>query len=134
MSLLRWDVLGIAALLAVPLVLMAAHGEMTADQLTSRLPWCLVAAWLLIGQLGSVDLLSTLRSADWGWAPAYDIDRAFSGPALQPAEPQALARMDQIIGIVDAYAYWPLVRQVFSHAVFRPPDGLCLGADDGWAL
>src|SRR5258708_7954886 len=48
------------------------------------------------------------------------IDRAFPGPALQPAEPRALARMDQIIGVVDAYAYWPLVRQVFSHGVFRP--------------
>ena len=28
--------------------------------------------------------------------------------------------MDQIIGVVDAYGYWPLVRQVFSHRVFRP--------------
>jgi glutathione S-transferase len=51
------------------------------------------------------------------------IDRAFQGPALQPADPQALARMDQIVGIVDAYAYWPLVRQVFSHRVFRPCSG-----------
>ena len=51
------------------------------------------------------------------------IDRAFPGPALQPAEPKALARMDQIIGVVDAYAYWPLVRQVFSHRVFRPRAG-----------
>ena len=47
------------------------------------------------------------------------IDRTFTGPALQPAEPRALARMDQTIGVVDAYAYWPLVRQVFSHRVFR---------------
>ena len=51
------------------------------------------------------------------------IDRAFPGPALQPANPQALARMDQIISIVDAYAYWPLVRQVFSYRVFRPRSG-----------
>jgi glutathione S-transferase len=51
------------------------------------------------------------------------IDRAFPGPALQPVEPRALARMDQIIGVVDAYAYWPLVRQVFSHRVFRPRVG-----------
>ena len=51
------------------------------------------------------------------------VDRAFPGAPLQPATPQALARMDQIIGIVDAYAYWPLVRQVFSHRVFRPHSG-----------
>jgi glutathione S-transferase len=48
------------------------------------------------------------------------IDRAFPGPLLQPTGAQALARMDQIIGIVDAYAYFPMVRQVFANAVFRP--------------
>jgi len=47
------------------------------------------------------------------------VDRAFPGPALQPAEAKALARMDQIIGVVDAYGYWPMVRQVFSLRVFR---------------
>lgn len=47
-------------------------------------------------------------------------DRAFPGPALQPADPKRLARMDQIMGVVDAYAYWPLVRQVFVHDVVRP--------------
>ncbi len=51
------------------------------------------------------------------------VDRAFAGPALQPASPRALARMDQIIGIVDSYAYWPLVRQVFVHDVFRHRNG-----------
>lgn len=51
------------------------------------------------------------------------VDRAFPGPSLQPASPQALARMDQIIGIVDSYGYWPMARQVFSHRVFRPRTG-----------
>src|SRR5436190_12009725 len=51
------------------------------------------------------------------------IDRAFPGPALQPREPRALARMDQIIGIVDSYAYWPMVRQVFAQRVFRQQSG-----------
>ena len=32
------------------------------------------------------------------------IDRAFAGPALQPGDPRALARMDPVIGIADAYA------------------------------
>jgi glutathione S-transferase len=48
------------------------------------------------------------------------IDRALQGPALQPIEPKALARMDQTIAIVDSYGYWPMVRQVFSQGVFRP--------------
>jgi glutathione S-transferase len=51
------------------------------------------------------------------------LDRAFGGPTLQPQEARALARMDQVIGIVDSYAYWPLVRQVFSHRAFRPALG-----------
>ena len=51
------------------------------------------------------------------------IDRTFPDLALQPTEPRALARMDQIIGVVDAYGYWPLVRQVFLHKVFRPRAG-----------
>jgi glutathione S-transferase len=51
------------------------------------------------------------------------IDRTFPGPALQPADPHALARMDQMMSIVDSYAYWPMVRQVFSHRVFRAAAG-----------
>jgi glutathione S-transferase len=51
------------------------------------------------------------------------IDRAFPGPTLQPADPRALARMDQVIGIVDSYGYWPMVRQVFAPRVFRARTG-----------
>ena len=51
------------------------------------------------------------------------IDRAFPGPALQPADTRRLARMDQIMSVVDAYAYWPLVRQVFVQDVVRPHIG-----------
>lgn len=47
------------------------------------------------------------------------IARGFPGAALQPEDPRAAARMDQILGVVDSYAYWPLVRQVFAHDVFR---------------
>src|SRR5579872_480090 len=51
------------------------------------------------------------------------IDETFTGLALQPTAPRERARMTQIISIVDSYAYWPMVRQVFSHAVFRPRVG-----------
>ena len=48
------------------------------------------------------------------------VDRAFEGPSFQPESVTALARMDQVIAAIDAYAYWPMVRQVSSHAFFRP--------------
>ncbi|UYN94813.1 MAG: glutathione S-transferase family protein [Enhydrobacter sp.] len=51
------------------------------------------------------------------------VDRAFAGPSLQPADARAVGRMDQILSVVDSYAYWPLVRQVFAHGVFRPRTG-----------
>jgi len=51
------------------------------------------------------------------------VDRGFPGPALQPTEPRALARMDQMMGVIDSYGYWPMVRQVFSHRVFRTAAG-----------
>lgn len=51
------------------------------------------------------------------------IDAAFSGPSLVPGSAASRAQMRQVMGIVDNYLYWPLVRQAFSHAVFRPRMG-----------
>src|SRR5215469_14730203 len=51
------------------------------------------------------------------------VDERFPGPRLQPEVPHDRARMTQIISVVDSYAYWPMVRQVFAHAVFRPRSG-----------
>ncbi|WP_445680870.1 glutathione S-transferase family protein [Radicibacter daui] len=51
------------------------------------------------------------------------VDEAFDGPSLQPEEPLARARQTQIIAVADNYAYWPLVRQIFAHGVFRPAHG-----------
>ena len=41
------------------------------------------------------------------------VDEAFPGPRLQPGTPRERARMNQVISILDAYAYWPLVRVIF---------------------
>jgi glutathione S-transferase len=64
------------------------------------------------------------------------VDRAFKGRGLQPVDVAALARMDQVIAVIDAYAYWPMVRQVSSHGFFRPlfgepsnPEEIAVGLD-----
>jgi glutathione S-transferase len=59
------------------------------------------------------------------------IDDAFGDTALQPADPRERARMNQIVAVADSYGYWPMVRQVFSHRVFRPAEG---GAGDEAAV
>lgn len=41
------------------------------------------------------------------------LDEAFAGPALQPAEVRARARMQQIIGILDSYGYRALVWDLY---------------------
>ncbi|MED5620275.1 glutathione S-transferase family protein [Ideonella sp. BN130291] len=51
------------------------------------------------------------------------VDEAFAGPALQPASAPARARMNQIIGLLDAYAYRPMVWQVFVERVRVPLEG-----------
>jgi glutathione S-transferase len=41
------------------------------------------------------------------------VDEAFPGPALQPADPAGRARVTQIVGILDSYAYRPMVWDIF---------------------
>jgi hypothetical protein len=51
MSPLRWDVLAVAFVLAVPLLALGWRGDMAMAVVVSRLPWCLLAGW------GAVTLL-----------------------------------------------------------------------------
>ncbi|MGG5888364.1 glutathione S-transferase family protein [Falsiroseomonas sp. HC035] len=96
-------------------------------------------------ELNEVDILSGkghapehLARQPWGKVPAFEhdgfvlfetfaitryIDEAFSGPALQPADARVRARMTQICGIIDSYAYGAMVGKVFWQAVVVPMQG-----------
>ncbi|GHE12634.1 hypothetical protein [Klenkia taihuensis] len=54
MSPLRWDVLGAAALFAVPVLLLGALGTLDTDVVVARLPWCLLAGWVVSSLLRAV--------------------------------------------------------------------------------
>ena len=51
------------------------------------------------------------------------INARFDGRNLIPTDIRKRARVDQIISMVENYAYWPFVRQVFSHGVMGPRVG-----------
>jgi len=48
------------------------------------------------------------------------VDEAFDGPSLQPEDARGRARMTQIISVVDAYTYGPLVGQLVIQRLVTP--------------
>lgn len=56
-------------------------------------------------------------------AIARYVDEAFAGPRLQPEDAKARARMNQIVGILDSYAYRPLVWDIYLERVEPPREG-----------
>ncbi|WP_369258016.1 hypothetical protein [Geodermatophilus amargosae] len=69
MSPLRWDVLTVGLVLALPVLALYLRGDFPLDEVLARLPWCLLAGW------GAVALLRwaatpQARPADSGARPA----------------------------------------------------------------
>lgn len=79
MSPLRWDVLLLGFVLAVPVLAVGMRGDLTAEEVAMRLPWCLLAAW---GTVALLRLAGTPRG----------VDRAASQPARRADDPAHTAR------------------------------------------
>jgi glutathione S-transferase len=96
-------------------------------------------------ELVPVDIFAEGGAPDWylerhpfGRIPAFEhgalrlyetaaitryVDEAFDGPPLQPDSPAERATMNQIIGVLDAYAYRPMVWGVYVEHVLKPKRG-----------
>jgi hypothetical protein len=73
MSPLRWEVLVVALVLALPVLALGLRGDLTPQDVVVRLPWCLVAAWAAVGLLR------------WALTPPRSAERA--DPAVGDPEP-----------------------------------------------
>ena len=51
------------------------------------------------------------------------VDEMFLGVPLQPKEPAPRARMNQIVGVLDSYAYRPMVWEVYVQRIVVPGSG-----------
>lgn len=94
----------------VPLDIFAAEG---------------IPAWYLeLHPFGRIPALEHdgFRLFETGAITRY-VDEAFDGPALQPADARARARMSQIAGMLDAYGYRAMVWDVAVERLEKmPPD------------
>ena len=51
MSPFRWDVLLVGFVLALPVLMLGLRGDLSAEEMTTRLPWCLAAGWGVVALL-----------------------------------------------------------------------------------
>jgi hypothetical protein len=60
MSPLRWDVLLAGFVLALPVLALGMRGDLTVEEMTNRILWCLAAGW---GAVALLRLAATPRAS-----------------------------------------------------------------------
>jgi hypothetical protein len=85
MSPLRWDVLLVGFVLALPVLALGLRGDLTTEEMVIRLPWCLGAGW------GAVALL---RYAMTPRTPPKPAPRARVTASSAPAADDELSPTD----------------------------------------
>jgi hypothetical protein len=51
MSPLRWDVLLVGFVLAVPVLALGLRGDLSTEEMMERVLWCLLAGWIVVALL-----------------------------------------------------------------------------------
>lgn len=76
MSPLRWDVLAVGFVLALPVLALGLRGDLSVEETMTRLPWCLLAGWAAVWLLrwASTPRQPTTRPADDGVPSPADED------------------------------------------------------------
>ena len=54
MSPFRWDVLLVGFVLALPVLALGLRGDLTTEEMMTRVPWCLAAGWGVVALLRAV--------------------------------------------------------------------------------
>jgi glutathione S-transferase len=93
-----------------PVNIMTGEGQ--ASEHTSRHPFAKVPAF----EHDGFSLYETSAIVRY-------VDRVFPAPSLQPSDPKQAARMDQIIGIIDSYAYGAIVGKLVWQRLVVPMQG-----------
>lgn len=77
MNPLRWDVLGVGFLLALPVLALGLRGDLSIEEMMTRLPWCLLAGWAVVALLR------------WASTPRQPPGTPADDPAEAPADEDA---------------------------------------------
>ncbi|MGZ4466318.1 MAG: hypothetical protein ACXVX8_14450 [Blastococcus sp.] len=74
MSPFRWDVLLVGFVLALPVLALGLRGDLSVEDMTARLPWCLAAGWAVVALLRFAATPRTTPGASAHPAPADAVD------------------------------------------------------------